>query len=111
MAPARIKALRFLSKATPDKFAELTGIHKLNLYGLERGLFEPIKMELGEKIRTIRQSQGISQSDVQEYCGLKREYLNRIIKGKIKPSVSLAIRIARALGVAVEQLFVLEEGE
>ena len=50
-----------------------------------------------------------TQKEIAKEVGIQREYLNRIIKGKIKPSVSLAIRIARALGVAVEDIFILED--
>jgi putative transcriptional regulator len=52
-----------------------------------------------------------NQGKLAEMVGVRREYINRIINDKITPTVPLAIRIARALGCRVEDVFVLgEEG-
>jgi DNA-binding XRE family transcriptional regulator len=48
----------------------------------------------------------MTQGDLARMVGVKREYLNRIINCKITPAVSLGIRIARALEMPVEELFI-----
>jgi DNA-binding XRE family transcriptional regulator len=49
--------------------------------------------------------QGKRQVDVACMVGVKREYLNRIANGHITPTISLAIRIARALDTTAEKLW------
>ncbi len=49
----------------------------------------------------------ISQSELARLVGIRREYINRIIHKQITPTVPLWIRIAKALGVAVEDIFIL----
>ncbi len=52
---------------------------------------------------------GIKQADLAEMAGVRREHINRVINSKIIPSVYLGIRIAKALGVQVEDLFIIEQ--
>ncbi len=56
--------------------------------------------------RVIRQKD-MTQADLANMVGIKREYINRIINRKITPTVPLGMRIARALEVPMEDLFVL----
>ena len=50
----------------------------------------------------------MTQTKLASLVGVKREYINRIIHNKITPTVPLGIRIANALDVPLEKLFVLE---
>ncbi len=54
---------------------------------------------------------GMTQQDLADRVGVTRQTILSIEKGKYNPSVGLAIRLARVFGVAVEDLFALEEGE
>jgi len=56
--------------------------------------------------RVIRQKK-MTQAMLANMVGVKREYLNRIINKKITPTVPLGMRIARALKVPIEELFVI----
>jgi putative transcriptional regulator len=60
------------------------------------------------KINGIILGRKMTQSELARKVGIKREYLNRIINNRINPSVYLAIRIAKALTLPVEDLFSLE---
>ncbi len=51
-------------------------------------------------------SKNMTQAELAKKVGVKREYLNRIINKKITPTIPLGMRIARALGKRVEDLFV-----
>ena len=50
----------------------------------------------------------MTQGDLAQKVGIRREYMNRIINSRITPTVPLGIRIARALEMSVEDLFVLD---
>ncbi len=50
----------------------------------------------------------MTQTRLADLVGVKREYINRIIHNKITPTVPLGIRIANALEVPLEELFILD---
>ena len=54
---------------------------------------------------------GMTQEDLAGRVGTTRQTILAIEKGNYNPSVGLALRLAAALNVTVEQLFRLEEGE
>ncbi len=56
--------------------------------------------------RIIRQK-NMTQANLASMVGIKREYINRIINRKVTPTVPLGMRIARALDVPMEDLFVV----
>ena len=53
---------------------------------------------------------GMTQQELAERVGVTRQTILSIEKGRYNPSVGLAIRLARVFGVAVEELFELDEG-
>jgi putative transcriptional regulator len=53
---------------------------------------------------------GLSNTMKVELAGVTRRSINAIETGRMVPSVLLALRIARALDVRVEELFSLGEG-
>ncbi len=53
----------------------------------------------------------MTQQELAERVGVTRQTILSIEKGKFKPSVELALRLAQVLGVSVEQLFKLEGGK
>jgi putative transcriptional regulator len=57
--------------------------------------------------RVIREK-NMTQAALAEMVGVKREYMNRIINSKITPTVPLGMRIAKALDMSVEDLFVID---
>lgn len=59
------------------------------------------------KISKIIRERKMTQGDLAAKVGIMREYLNRIINRKITPSVNLAMRIAKALNMPVEDVFKL----
>ena len=58
--------------------------------------------------RVIRRK-NMTQADLAQLVGVKREYMNRIINRKVTPTVPLGMRIANALEVQMEEIFVLEQ--
>jgi DNA-binding XRE family transcriptional regulator len=60
-------------------------------------------------ISQVIREKRITQAELARLVGVKREYINRIVHQKITPTIPLGMRIAGALGVSVEDLFILEE--
>lgn len=62
------------------------------------------------KISEFRNAQKLTQPQVAELAKLSNyTVVQRYEKGKIEPSVSTAIRLARALHTTVEELFILDD--
>lgn len=62
-------------------------------------------VQVGKRIRTLRESKGISQEGLAEKSGLHRTYIGGVERGLRNPSLKSLARMAKALGVAVGQLF------
>lgn len=61
-------------------------------------------------VREMRRSLKLTQAELAEQVGVSRQTIISVERGDYAPSVHLAIRIARALGRTVEELFA-PEGE
>jgi transcriptional regulator with XRE-family HTH domain len=62
-------------------------------------------MLIGERIRALREKQGLTQGDLEERCGLLRCYTSRVENGHTVPSLETIEKIARALGMPLYQVF------
>lgn len=60
-------------------------------------------------IRNKRKEKGISQEKLAKRCGVSRQTINAIENDKYDPTLSLAFRLARELGLAVDELFMPKE--
>jgi len=57
------------------------------------------------RIRELRIEKGLKQSELAEKVGIFQSELSEIETGVRKPSVYLAKRIARVLGVSLDEIF------
>ena len=57
---------------------------------------------------TIRGERGLTQAGLAELVGVSRKTINTVENGIFIPSTLLALKLARALGRPVEDLFSLE---
>ena len=60
-------------------------------------------------IRNKRKEKGISQEELAKRCGVSRQTINAIEHDKYDPTLSLAFRLARELGLTVDELFMPKE--
>ncbi len=60
---------------------------------------------LGERIRRIRESKGISQEELSYRTELSRNQIGRIERGEINTGISTLYEIAEGLGVDIRELF------
>lgn len=66
---------------------------------------KPVLLKLGNRVRRLRTEKGWSQEKLAEKCGLHRTYLGSIERGERNVSLANLSRIARSLGVTLEELF------
>ncbi len=58
----------------------------------------------GEKLRTLRERQGMSQRSLGAALGFSGEHLGKLERGIKQPHAKLLIKIADLFGVTVDQL-------
>ena len=61
-------------------------------------------MKLGEKIKLIRKSKGISQEELSSMLKINRNYLSRIETGKSEPTSSILKNIAKIFNIDLNSL-------
>jgi transcriptional regulator with XRE-family HTH domain len=62
-------------------------------------------MNIGDRLRTLREEKKITQGEVEKRTGVLRTYLSRVENGHTVPSVETLEKFARALEVPMYQLF------
>ena len=70
-----------------------------------------VGMGLINHIKQHRARLDLTQQDLAERVGVRRQAILAIEKGKYVPSTLLAFQIAAVLGMKVDELFELEKGE
>ena len=63
---------------------------------------------IGQRIRQLRESRGMTQSQLQARSRVSRSYLSRIESGQMTPSLGTLEKISEALGVGLNRFFVPE---
>ncbi|MDR9856416.1 helix-turn-helix transcriptional regulator [Paenibacillus sp. VCA1] len=63
---------------------------------------------LENTIKVQRAKMNLTQEQLAELIGVTRKTVNTIENGKFIPSTVLAIKMARVLGLPVEELFILK---
>jgi XRE family transcriptional regulator, regulator of sulfur utilization len=59
---------------------------------------------LAENVRALRESQGLSQTQLSRRADVPRATLSNLESGEANPTISVLLRVASALGVRVEEL-------
>jgi putative transcriptional regulator len=67
------------------------------------------KKDLSNQIKVYRAMNDWTQEELAQHVGVTRKTINTIENGKFIPSAYLAIKIARAFGVTVEDVFQIDE--
>jgi len=67
---------------------------------------------IGQRIRQLRESRGMTQSQLQSKSKVSRSYLSRIESGQMTPSLGTLEKISEALNVGLNRFFIPEsDGE
>ena len=67
--------------------------------------------ELKTKIVEFRRKQNITQGELADRVGVRRETIVRLERGQYNPSLKLAYDISMVFGVSIEELFQFVEIE
>ncbi|MBM7453752.1 putative transcriptional regulator [Acholeplasma morum] len=62
-------------------------------------------------LEELRKDKMISQEDLANALSVSRQTIISLEKGKYNPSILLAFKIARYFDKAIEEIFMVEEGE
>lgn len=63
---------------------------------------------LGNRVRELREARGLTQLQLAEAMSVSRKTVNTIENGIFQPSALVALKMARAFGCRVEDVFWLE---
>lgn len=63
------------------------------------------------KVKEYREAFNLTQDELAEKIGVRRETILRLEKGSYNPSLKLAYDIAKVFGVSIEDIFSFEEEE
>jgi transcriptional regulator with XRE-family HTH domain len=61
-------------------------------------------MDIGKRLRQLREAKGLSQSDIGRRSGLLRSYISRVEGGHTAPSLATLEKLAKALEIEPYQL-------
>jgi len=64
---------------------------------------------LANRLRELRTERELTQAALAELVGVSRKTINTVENGVFVPSTTLALKLARALGCAVEAIFSLTQ--
>lgn len=59
-------------------------------------------------LKVFRQAKGLTQGQLAELVGVRRETIMRLEKAQYNPSLKLAVDISRAVGAPIEEIFLFE---
>ena len=59
---------------------------------------------LGKNLKKVRTGKGMSQGDIAKELGVSRGYLSNIEHGKMNPTLTTIVNLAKALGVTSDAL-------
>lgn len=57
------------------------------------------------KLKKLREERGLSQKEIAKKIGVSRETISAYETGRAKPSLDVALKLAKILKVSVEELF------
>ena len=68
-------------------------------------------MPLYNQLKEYRAKINVNQYEMGQLVGVSRQTISQIERGDYSPSVTLALKIAKVLGVPVEEIFQYEDEE
>jgi len=70
---------------------------------------EEDRLKMGNKIRSLRKSKGLTQCDVSRKLRLSRMHYGRLEKGEVMPNVIYLHRLSKIFGVSMDWFFEEED--
>jgi putative transcriptional regulator len=66
---------------------------------------------MNNRIKELRARHNLTQDDLANKVGVRRETIVFLEKGKYNPSLKLAYDISKVFGLAIEEVFIFNEGD
>ncbi|HHT42262.1 MAG TPA: helix-turn-helix transcriptional regulator [Firmicutes bacterium] len=63
------------------------------------------------RVAELRRERDLTQEELADALEVSRQTISSIENGRYNPSLELAFRIAGFFGLAIEEIFIFEEGE
>jgi transcriptional regulator with XRE-family HTH domain len=67
-----------------------------------------LQQKVGQRIRELRESKGVSQQNLAAICNFEKANLSRIEAGRTNPTVSTLYKISQALEIKLTELVDVE---
>ena len=67
-----------------------------------------LQQKIGNRIRELRESKGISQQNLAAICNFEKANLSRLEAGRTNPTISTLHKISEALGISISDLVNVE---
>lgn len=67
-----------------------------------------LQLKIGNRIRELRESKGISQQNLAAICNLEKANLSRLEAGRTNPTISTLYKISQALEIKITELVDVE---
>lgn len=77
---------------------------------MESKLYILEENEMKNRLEEIRKERGIRQEELARVLEVSRQTIGSLENGRYNPSILLAFKIARYFGMAIEDIFIYEEG-
>jgi transcriptional regulator with XRE-family HTH domain len=69
---------------------------------------DQLQEKIGERIRQLRETKGISQQNLAAICNFEKSNLSRIEAGRTNPTIFTLFKISQALEVSIAELVDVE---
>ena len=70
-----------------------------------------LQQKIGNRIKLMRESKGVSQQDLAAICNFEKGNLSRIEAGRTNPTISTLYKISQALEISISELVNFEKGD
>jgi len=67
---------------------------------------EQVIIKFGQKLKALRKSKGLSQSDLADISDFNRNYIGMVERGERNPTLKTISRLAEALKIDISDFFV-----
>lgn len=61
--------------------------------------------QIANNLRQLRKARGLTQIELAEKAKINSNYYSKVERGELKPSADIYAKIAKGLGVKLDQLF------
>ena len=69
-----------------------------------------VKRLLGKNVQRLRLARGLSQEDLADEAEVHRTYVSQVERGLRNPTITIIAKLAKGLGVTIQDLFASPSG-